>query len=46
MCFLQLQFRWTVPRFRYDQIMHLGWKILLPLSIANLLITALVILLV
>ncbi|MEL6180846.1 MAG: complex I subunit 1 family protein [Myxococcota bacterium] len=44
MCFLQLQFRWTVPRFRYDQIMHLGWKILLPLSIANLVVTALVML--
>jgi len=29
--------RWTVPRFRYDQVMELGWKKLLPLSIANLL---------
>jgi NADH-quinone oxidoreductase subunit H len=28
--------RWTVPRFRYDQVMELGWKKLLPLSIANL----------
>jgi len=40
----QMTIRWTLPRFRYDQIMKLGWKILLPLSLANILITGLVIL--
>lgn len=31
--------RWTIPRFRYDQLMDLGWKVLIPLSIANIIIT-------
>lgn len=35
--------RWTVPRFRYDQLMDLGWKILIPLAIANIVITGIVI---
>ncbi|MDB5125704.1 MAG: nqo8 [Mucilaginibacter sp.] len=35
--------RWTVPRFRYDQLMDLGWKTLIPLAIANIIITGLVI---
>ena len=41
---LQMTIRWTLPRFRYDQIMKLGWKILLPLSLANVLVTGIVIL--
>jgi len=40
----QMTIRWTLPRFRYDQIMKLGWKILLPLSLANILVTGIVIL--
>jgi len=34
--------RWTLPRFRYDQLMHLGWRVLLPLSLANIFITGIV----
>ena len=37
--------RWSIPRFRYDQLMHLGWKKLIPLALINLLITGVVILL-
>jgi NADH-quinone oxidoreductase subunit H len=37
--------RWTIPRFRYDQLMKLGWNILIPISIINIVITGLVIIL-
>lgn len=43
--FFFMWIRWTIPRFRYDQLMNLGWKILIPLSIANMLVTGLIIIL-
>lgn len=42
--FVFMWVRWTIPRFRYDQIMDLGWKALIPLSIANIILTAIVML--
>jgi NADH-quinone oxidoreductase subunit H len=39
-CWLFMQIRWTLPRFRYDQLMRLGWLGLFPISIANVLATA------
>jgi NADH-quinone oxidoreductase subunit H len=43
-CWLQLTVRWTLPRFRYDQVMRLGWRVLLPLSLGNILVTGFVVL--
>lgn len=37
--FFFMWIRWTIPRFRYDQLMNLGWKVLIPLSIANIVVT-------
>ena len=44
--FLFMWVRWTIPRFRYDQLMNLGWKILIPLAIANIVLTGVIIALV
>lgn len=42
--FFYMWVRWTIPRFRYDQLMNLGWKVLIPLSILNIIITGICIL--
>jgi len=31
--------RWTMPRFKYNQLMHLGWKVMLPLAFLNVIVT-------
>jgi NADH-quinone oxidoreductase subunit H len=44
MIWFQQLVRWSLPRFRYDQVMDLGWKVMLPLSLANIVVTALALL--
>ena len=39
---LQMTIRWTLPRFRYDHIMRLGWRILLPTALVNLVVTGII----
>jgi NADH-quinone oxidoreductase subunit H len=39
-CWVFIWVRWTLPRFRYDQLMFLGWKVMLPLSMINLILQA------
>ncbi len=41
-CWVFVWVRWTLPRFRYDQVMYLGWKVLLNVALLNLLATAVV----
>ncbi len=45
-CWVFIWVRWTLPRFRYDQVMRLGWKSLIPLSFVNIFVTGLILLLV
>ncbi len=38
--FLFMWIRWTIPRFRYDQLMKMGWRVLIPLAVLNIVVTA------
>ena len=41
-CWVWIWVRWTLPRFRYDHVMHLGWKIILNIALINLVVTAVI----
>ena len=43
MCFVYIWVRWTLPRFRYDQLQKIGWEKLMPLALLNIFITSAVI---
>jgi NADH-quinone oxidoreductase subunit H len=43
-CWVFIWVRWSLPRFRYDQLMRLGWKNMIPLAFVNIFVTALVLL--
>ena len=43
MIWVQMTLRWTLPRFRYDQLQKLGWQVLLPLSLLNIFVTSAVV---
>jgi NADH-quinone oxidoreductase subunit H len=44
LCWIQAFIRWSLPRFRYDQLMRLGWTVILPASLANIFVTGIVVL--
>ena len=41
--FFFIWIRWSLPRFRYDQLMNLGWKVMFPLALINAIVTAIVV---
>jgi NADH-quinone oxidoreductase subunit H len=43
LCAFQIQIRWSLPRFRYDQMLSFAWKLLLPVALANLAVTAVIV---